>query len=420
MAARTAGMCAAVAVLVVFDYVDVRPALGWLTHDSRPSMVFLWIVVVGVIVLGTARVSRRLRVLPPIALAVGLVMLIPPLVRYSDAHGQEVYPSADRIPTGPVRAKLKQRPPPNVYLFLLDAYARPDRMREQFGFDDGSFLRALRSRGFVIPPETRAAYPMTLRSVPTILNMGYKVNPETSEYVMAGRNRVVATFRQLGYGFALGPIGLEGFGCKGYEDVCIPPVKTYAARVGMSDLTWVTLERTPGVDLMQTVYPPQVGPFASKRQFPARIARMVLAEPHDQPMFVYGHTLLTHRPYPYQGPGCRLQPGEPEGAAAYIGAVKCANASVRSAVRMITRKDPRAVIALASDHGTDVASAGVGVKLGTRDARRRLSNFVALRLPQRCRSHVPRDLPTVNIFRVVMNCVTTARLPLLPYRAIPY
>ena len=120
----------------------------------------------------------------------------------------------------------------------------------------------------------------------------------------------------------------------------------------------------------------------------------------------------------YQHSSCRLQTGEPVGARAYLRAVRCANASTLGAVRAITQADPGAVIVLASDHGSDV-----GIDLNrsaalwpSNDKARRFSNFAALRLPRDCRDDVPSDLAAVNIFRVVVNCVTTSRLRLLPYR----
>ena len=415
---RTA-VCVAVAVLLLFDYHELRPLLGSLTHGSRPSMVFLWAVLVGLAVAGAARLARRVPAIPHIALAAGLVMLASPLVRYADARGDFGERPATRSPATPAAGRLKARAHPrSVYFFLLDAYARPDRMRQQFGFDDSRFVGALREHGFVIPARSRSNYPITLFSIPSILTMDYRDDPAQAGAAMAGHNRVVSTFRRLGYEFGLAPDDLAGWDCKGLEDICVPAVETYASRADVSDLGWAVLERTPAVDAMQAVDPAEVSNFAAKRQFPLRVAQRVIAATRARPIFVFAHSLLTHQPYVYQGATCRLQRGEPKAAADYIGAVQCANANTLAAVRVIERADPRAIVVIASDHGTEVGSALAAVRPGTLDARRRLSNFVALRLPPACRDDVPRDLAAVNIFRVVVNCMTTARLRLLPYRAV--
>jgi hypothetical protein len=247
--------------------------------------------------------------------------------------------------------------------------------------------------------------------------MEYQGEPALARSEMAGHNRVVETFRGLGYLFALAPSEIAGWTCEGAEDVCIPPHPTYPSRIETSELTWAVLERTPGADLLQTVDPDQVTNLGAKRQFPSTVAKAVTARHSNRPLFLFAHSLLAHTPYPFHGPRCDLGPGAPRGAAAYIGALECANASTLEAVRVIKRADPGAVIVIASDHGTDVDTDLVGVRRGSLDARRRLSNFVALKLPRDCRSGVPPDLAAVNIFRVVLNCLTDARLPLLPYRA---
>jgi Sulfatase len=417
-AQRRVGACIAVAMLLAFDYRELRPLLGSITRQTRPSMVFLWAVLVAAVVLATAKLAHRAPRLPTVALAIGVAMLVQPIVRLAESAPTTVGP-VQSTRFAPVAHSLRRHPAPDVYFFLLDAYGRADRLRQQFGFDNTPFLSALRTRGFVIPPRSRSSYPFTKWSVPSILNMEYGLVEATP--AQTGRNPVASTFRRLGYEFALAPSEFGHWRCKGVEDICVHALPTYPTRIGFSDLTWAVMQRTPAADLLQTMRPSEVSNMAEKRQFPSLVAKAVNAQRDGtRPVFVYGHSLLTHWPYPYQGRRCELQPGEPRGADDYLGALECANSSVLAAMHLITKTDPNAVIVIASDHGSDVGIDGhAGAARWTReDVQRRFSNFVALRLPRVCRDAVPDDLAAVNIFRVVLNCVTTSKLRQLPYRRV--
>jgi hypothetical protein len=99
-------------------------------------------------------------------------------------------------------------------------------------------------------------------------------------------------------------------------------------------------------------------------------------------------------------------------------AMECTTRNTEAAARSIVRRDPGAVIVLASDHGSDVDVPGdrPEQQWSQQVVTRRFSNFAALRLPRRCRAQVPDRLAEVNIMRVVMNCLTDPDLPLLAGR----
>jgi hypothetical protein len=417
-AADTTAVVLAVAILVLFDYWDVRPRLSALTHDYRPSMVFLWAVVLGIALLIAVRVSRRVARLPLVLLAAGFLMLVPSLVSWARES------SVDTAPLARVRGETGQRltvhPAPNVYFFMLDAYSRADRMRQQFGFDNSEFLNMLRSEGFVIPARSETGYGVTTLSVPTMLEMRYVISKgildtEAVPRVMAGHNAVADTFRALGYSIAWAPSELPNWDCDGSEDECIRPTQTYQTHLGVSQLMWASMERTPSADTMRSVAPVHVNPLTARRQFPLRVAKTVLARRLRRPVFTFAHVLLTHFPYLYLDPQCKLAPVRGKlGAKAYLQAVACVNANVEAAIRLILARDPHAVIVLASDHGNDV---GVDIskvmwEWDSREIAQRFSNFVALRLPPSCRRAVPERLAAVNIFRLVFNCLTDPDLRL--------
>jgi hypothetical protein len=421
-AANIVAACLAVTILVAFDYWDIRPRLASLTNGARPSMIFLWAVVLLVALVVTTRLARRFRQLPLAMLLAGVIWLVPSLVAWADAGIQT--PERAGLGFALSAQRLTTRPGPNVWFFMLDAYSRADRLRQQFAFDDTPFLRTLRKEGFVIPPRTQSAYGTTPLSVPTMLNMRYTLasgvlDLESVSPVFKGHNTVADTFRALGYAVALAPSQLLDWECDGSEELCIHPTQTYASHLGLSPLAYAVMERTPAADVLRSIAPVHLNPLTSRRQFPSRVVDAVLHRNFDRPVFTFVHSLLPHWPYLYLGPRCKLAATRGRlGAAAYIQAVRCTNADTEEAVRRILRRDPRAVIVLASDHGTDVEVNGdvSQWEWPRRTIERRFSNFVALRLPRGCRRHVPRELNEVNIFRIVLNCLTTPNLSMLQPR----
>ena len=60
--------------------------------------------------------------------------------------GRMVHELSPARATAPPVAPVGDRP--DIYVILLDGYARPDKMRELFGFDDSAFTGGLEQRGF--------------------------------------------------------------------------------------------------------------------------------------------------------------------------------------------------------------------------------------------------------------------------------
>jgi hypothetical protein len=418
-AANTVAVCVAIAIVVAFDYWDMRPELSTLTHDSRPAMVFLWFVVLLAALAVVTQLARRLRELPPILLVAGLVWLVPSVFSWaSESAEQPTRVQAGRLDT---RHRLAAAPAPNVYFFMLDAYARADHLREQFGYQDSRFLNALRSDGFVIAPRSESAYAITMLSVPAMFQMRPVIthgtlDSESVNPIMAGHNAVADTFRRLGYSIAWAPSQLPGWDCDGSEDRCIRATPTYQSHLGVSELAWALMERTPVADAMRSIRPVHLNPLTARRQFPLKVARVVTTRRFAHPLFTFAHVLLAHWPYLYLGPDCRLAGLRGRlGPAAYVKAIECTNANTKAAISTIVDRDPGAVIVLASDHGSDVDIDGTspGWAWARQDVARRYADFVALRLPRACRGSVPPRLYTVNIFRVVFNCLTDPDMPMV-------
>jgi hypothetical protein len=62
---------------------------------------------------------------------------------------------------------------PDIYLFLLDTYARPDTILETFNYDNTPFVQALTRLGFTVPACSMSNYAYTAFTMSSMLNMNY-------------------------------------------------------------------------------------------------------------------------------------------------------------------------------------------------------------------------------------------------------
>ena len=62
---------------------------------------------------------------------------------------------------------------PDVYYIILDTYARDDVLKQEYGFDNSTFLEALQQMGFYIGECSQSNYGQTTLSLASSLNMNY-------------------------------------------------------------------------------------------------------------------------------------------------------------------------------------------------------------------------------------------------------
>ena len=117
---------------------------------------------------------------------------------------------------GPFRQTRTAEAPvdaPDVYVMMLDGYARADILQERFAADDSPFLDGLRDRGFDVATESHSNYLVTNLSLPSFLNYRHLADvpamrplladPGSTEgpyvYRAASSPSILDEFRELGY-----------------------------------------------------------------------------------------------------------------------------------------------------------------------------------------------------------------------------
>lgn len=335
------------------------------------------------------------------------------------------------LPAGPELTLQRSTDAPDIYLIVLDAYARDDVLERLYGYDNSAFLRSLESFGFDIVPDAKANYSMTYASIPSMLMMDYPVTDGvavTDEWHLAlntissGRNRVVTSLKAMGYEYVHVESGMGQTRCGPFVDRCVRPR-------ALDETAWGLLADSPVRPFLGSDW----GYFVHGALGALDAVVDVAGERVDGPRFVFAHVLAPHPPL-FLDAQCeeRSDPrlddvvmGTPSRRpiigrlrALYVEQLRCVNARLTRFLRTV---DPRSVILLTADHGpASLEQLWTDIDRWSADQRaERFSIFTAYRVPEGCDREPPASV--VNAFRFLLGCTHRAPLSLLDdvYRVVP-
>lgn len=329
-------------------------------------------------------------------------------------------PTASAVPAPATVAGTR----PNVYFFLVDAYARPDVINELTGVDVSPFVEWLEDHDFSVSDQALANYSTTFLSLSSTLEMTYLADEHTQidrgasfyRYIR-GDNAVVKAMQRLGYHYVHAFPGVfKNSRCSGVEDLCIG-----RSQLLLDDTDLALLESTPIWPLVPTGSRSQL---LARNSDPRYVTGQLLRHMQgDAPYFLFAHLLNPHPPY-LRTAECELRDiewslenwGKGKTRQDYANAVQCLNTQLRTAVDAILETDPDPVIIIQGDHGFGRTDDWGGVSLGDPMAKQRLSILSAIRMPSSCDIAMPEDLTPVNTFRLVLACLDQAPPDLLANR----
>jgi hypothetical protein len=306
---------------------------------------------------------------------------------------------------------------PDVYVIILDGYARADALEAYYEFDNSDFLNALNERGFQVAERSSANYSWTHLSLASILNLRYL---EPSELGSSGRGLLYERIREN----ALGRFFQE----RGYEwihiqstwgatlrndraDVQIPCHKTitgnefYGAIIAMSWLRALHSRVNAGLAECHL----------------ANFAALASSGAMDGPKFVFAHFIPPHHPYLFDRDGNVRQDATLsnqfnfqrmlwEERDLYLDQLIFMNRKVIEAIdRILVASTREPLIVIHSDHGPFISD-GLSRE---EHIETRLANFAAFRTPGGT-SFVPEDVSAVNYWRYILNRYFGAGLAILP------
>lgn len=327
---------------------------------------------------------------------------------------------------------------PDIYYIVLDGYLRSDMLEKLYQYDNTPFTTYLQDRGFIVPTGIHSNYAKTAVSVSSTLNMNY-----VDVYAPGLENShfwwLMAPF--IDYSQVRAVLESQGYNTVSFStnwsltDNPTTDVYLHPFPAMLSDYEAYFLGHT-GLGIIQPLIEnvASIATFDTHRTIVQYSVESLINVPEiDSPKFVFAHILAPHPPFVFDKNGDSIDPpgkfnindaDDFYGSSSvyqegYTEQVEFINDQMRLVVDAILKKSRTPpIILIQADHGsgflTDFSSAE------NTCIKERFSPFAAYYLPGMEQDDIPRDLTTVNLFRMILNHYFDADLPLLENKQYYY
>lgn len=342
--------------------------------------------------------------------------------------------------TGSVAAGFVSAPRRDVYLIVMDAYARQDVLAEQHGLDNSDFIQQLRDLGFVVMDCAQSNYGYTSLSMGSLLNMNYMdelgvvLDPEADALnywafkPLLTHSLVRQKFEALDYRtVTFKP--LYAWMDAPDSDVYLDVEKSSGFFDKQASVNFHYLfQRTTAMRVIQEYEESSPDFFNRLPPWLVRIANPKGSLLHSRnikqyeqnlfaldalasaagipgPKFFYAHLFITHQPYVFRPDGSLRWPVEAT-IEAYNDQVRFSNTQLIPVLkRLISESEVPPVIVLQSDHGY----------MASEQDRMKILN--AYYLPDGGAQQLYPTITPVNSFRLIFNYYFGESLPVLDDRS---
>ena len=322
---------------------------------------------------------------------------------------------------------------PDVYYLILDEYARNDALIEYHDFSNHELTEFLEKKGFHIAKNSFANYPMSVQSIPAIMNMDYinfladEIGTEVRNYKplngknygLYPNNMVIKNFKEMDYKI----ITFNTFALHLHENPLADKTFCHRDKFLLDNRLADVLART-------SIFGYYIERWAEGELRQATLCAFEnfgnAGNVFDEPVFVWAHVMLPHPPWIFGPNGEEITPGKPllitdnpefrdsgwEPKRQYIQQVQFANKKTIEVVENILENNRNAIIIIQGDHGT--AWETNWMEPSKEDAWQRLRNFDAIYFPDKDKRDLLLDDRTlVNTFRTVFNAYFESNYELL-------
>jgi hypothetical protein len=451
-----------VGVLVFFSYGHVYHALKWVVIAGqtigRHRLLLPLLAVAGLVFLARVRASKASgRGVFEILVTVSLVAVLPPTAQVlsHDVRTQSIAQAPGvSAAAEPALQVLSSAPEarPDIYFILLDGHAREDVIHEYFGDPDYAFPATLESLGFVVADEARSNYLRTILSVSATLNMEYledlPLDLRDPDYQVGladalAHSRVRSMLERLGYiTYALTSsyVPTEIVDADHYLAPDTSGLATAEARWALTDfeelwlqqsllVAWLDLQFQRGTSAAAFLQRGLEHAKDARREVVlSGLANLEAGPTFPGPKFVFVHLVSPHYPYLFDADGLSVNyptpttfadkqvlPGQ-ETWPRYRDQMRFLDREIARIVADLVHASPvEPVIMIQSDHGPATnfdRAAPTSLALFNRSAI-----LSAVYLPERCRQDYYPSISSVNTFRIVLNCLFAAGMPMVPDRS---
>lgn len=312
---------------------------------------------------------------------------------------------------------------PDVYYVVLDGYARQDVLKKFYRYDNASFIKSLRARGFYVADNSRSAYVQTFLSLTSTLEMEYmdkyysenatEMEKRGDIYKRLHKHKVGSQFQSHGYRYVHFNTNFSATQSMKHSDIAISYLPPLLQSEFVSVLTRTTMLRPLEPDV------------ASMYLFMLEKVKEVPAI--AGPTFTFLHLLMPHNPYVFDKNGnvrsnvpLTLQLKEKTGGwtakREYLDQLRYVNKRVLEIIDVLIAKSTvPPVIILQSDHGS-ASSYRVSDSTLKRAKtwHERTATLNAWYAPPAVTAQLTDNMVSVNTFRLLFSALFGDDLPQLP------
>lgn len=311
---------------------------------------------------------------------------------------------------------------PNIYYFVLDAYARNDVIKEQTGHDNSFFLEELRKRGFYVAERSLSNFPTTYLSVSSTLESNYLVQSGMNQFrdrksfekILQGNNSIVRFFQKAGYTYIHYQNDLwNGSRCGGHEEICIRQSRSIRFN-GPAEAIISRSALWPFWNKVKGLMDPYPGSGLTRL-----MDEMNKLSREKSPFFLFAHILKPHAPSVFNDDcSLRKEYGSAKDRSTYGNEVRCFNSEILESIDRILKTDKNAIIIMNGDHGTNFQNQFLTPirSWSHEQIHERFSILNIYRLPEDCNQLLYPSISPVNTMRVVAACLSKTPPQLLPDR----
>ena len=405
------GILVSFALLLFFGYGHVVDSIVAMNPPFRVGLLVfpLWGILMLLVVVLVVRTRRTLDSVAAFMRVVAVALVAMTAIQtltFRVRPGADIERVWDRWVARSVKGdnalKLKSNTtPPDIYYIILDAYAGPEVLAEEFGIDITPFIDQLTRQGFYVASKSACNYYRTDLSLPSSLNLDYVdkleedsgVSPRSlpGQRAMFRRPKVVELLRNAGYRIVMIPSDYAGL------KLADPDIVLRKSKFAATEFDLMLIESS----VLRVL--PWMGARSWRSGMLGNLDRLGKVPDIKGPTFTIAHLVVTHPPFCFESDGSMpdrvlssletLELSRQEYGRLYAACVTYLNSRLETIVRdILAKSETPPIILLQADHGAVCPF---------KAARARIFN--AYYLPDGGDQLLYPTITPVNTFRVVFN-----------------
>ena len=417
------GILLSLFLILFFSYGHLYQFLekSGITADPKTALAVYGVIFAIVIVICARKIKDWHRATRLFNLF-GFILLTIPLITTASVFfksSQSIHRAAS-----PARAQSTGEKP-DIFYIILDGYPRQDVLQKLHQFDNSSFLDFLKTKHFRILENSHSNYPGTSLSLASSLNFSYLDDLVPQKEIRSGnrwflkklieKNRTLEFLKNQGYRTAAFDSGYFTTEMKHVD-------RFYATGWFLNEFHEALLDTTPAWVIFKNIGRYEM----QRRRILYILENLANVKDSSRPVFVFAHVMALHPPYVFGPDGEERndgnsslkfwqdfgEPSNEERSQQYQDQLTFVNKKIKSAVEGILANRTRPVlIVLQGDHGSSFVSPEQEADF----LHERFSILNAILLPSE--NQLYDSMSPVNTFRVILNAIFQAGLPLLQDRS---